>query len=78
MRFTLSNETRHAVEKSTGREYSELVKQPMHGLNGGDLATEKRHETRNCRIIPPRGSVYLQMGRVTPLDVVKRMIFNFK
>lgn len=77
MRFRLSNETLHAVEKSTGRKYSALVTQPMHGLNGSSLDAEK-HLKRNSCIIPPRGSVYLQLDRVTSLDVVKKMIFNFK
>jgi hypothetical protein len=43
-----------------------------------DVAWKSEQSNRSGRIIPPRGSVYLQMGRVTPLDVVKKFIFNFK
>lgn len=79
MRFKLSNETLRAVEKSTGCDYPSLVNRPMHGCPSAySVDAERRHIKENSHIIPPRGSVYLQMGRVTSLDVVKKFIFNFK
>jgi hypothetical protein len=79
MRFKLSNETLRSIEQKTGRTYSSLTSQPMRCMDrDADVAWKSEQSNRSGRIIPPRGSVYLQMGRVTPLDVVKKFIFNFK
>ena len=79
MRFKLSNETLRSLEHNTGRTYSSLTSQPMRRtVSDGHEVWKIEMLGKNKRIIPPRGSVYLQMHRVTPLKVVRNYIFRFR
>lgn len=79
MRFKLSNETLRSLEHNTGRTYSSLTSQPMRRtVSDGKEVWKSETLGRSKRIIPPRGSVYLQMHRVTPLTVARNYIFRFR
>ena len=79
MRFKLSNETLRSLEQNTGRTFSSLTSQPMRRtVSDGKEGWKTEKSGKNGRIIPPRGSVYLQMNRVTPLKVVRNHIFSFR
>lgn len=79
MRFKLSNETLRSLEHNTGRTYSSLTSQLMHRkVSDGNEVWKSDTLGKSKRIIPPRGSVYLQMSRVTPLKVVRNYIFRFR
>ena len=70
MRFKLSNETLRSLEHNTGRTYSSLTSQPMrHTVSDSNEVWKSETLGKSKRIIPPRGSVYLQTPatfRVSP------------
>lgn len=72
MKFSLSNDTRALIQRSTGLNRAQQQSVPLSEIHENDSS-----EGRNCyrikkpRDLKPRGSVYLQMGRVLSLKTVK-------
>lgn len=80
MRFKLREQTVRMLEESTGRKYESVVSRPMSKNAHGklDSASYSAYASENNRIIPPRGSVYLQTGRILPYEVVRQSLFESK
>ena len=70
MKFSLSNDSRTLIQKSTGLDYAH---QRCTAISNVD---SKRHgnsayKIKDSRDVAPRGSIYLQMGRIMSLHKVK-------
>lgn len=76
MNFKLSNETRRNLKISTGHDYAVLTTRPIGSFHGMKNASKSRLVSSHPRIIKPRGSVYLQLGRILPLSEVRKFIFG--
>lgn len=70
MKFALSNETREMIQNSTGLN---PVQQCRTALTQMKCATtdSKDYRAKGGHDIAPRGSIYLQMGRVMSLKKIK-------
>ena len=76
MNYKLSEETRRNLKSSTGQDYIVLTTRPINSFGGVDSISGSRLTTSHPRIIKPRGSVYLQMGRILTMSEVRRSIFK--
>lgn len=76
MNFKLSNETRRNLKISTGHDYAVLTTRPIGSFRGLKDASTSRLVSSHPRIIKPRGSVYLQLGRILPHAEVRKFIFK--
>ena len=70
MKFSLSNDSRTLIQQSTGLDYAH---QRCTAISNVD---SKRHgnsayKIKDSRDVAPRGSIYLQMGRIMSLHKVK-------
>lgn len=75
MVFTLSKETRGFIKDSTGMSPIEQKSIPLKEYGKMTSESQKKlYSCKNSRVIPPRGSVYLQMGRILSLSKVKRFL----
>ncbi|MBQ4161544.1 MAG: hypothetical protein IJD84_01430 [Parabacteroides sp.] len=75
MAFTLSGEMRDKIQNTTGLSHFDQQNIPVVELS--DCEMEKHRKLYACkksRVIPPRGSVYLQMGRILSLTKVKKFL----
>ena len=76
MNYKLSEETRKNLQISTGYDYATLTTRPLATFKARRDASDSRLASSNPRIIKPRGSVYLQLGRVLRLSTVRKFIFK--
>ena len=76
MNFKLSAETRKNLQVSTGHDYATLTTRPLSSFHAVGDSSNSRLASSHPRIIKPRGSVYLQLGRILHLSEVRRFIFK--
>ncbi len=77
MNYKLSNETRRNLKVSTGCDYAVLTKRPIVSFRAGRCTSSgSLLLSSNPRIIKPRGSVYLQLGRILSLSEIRKSIFE--
>ena len=76
MNYKLSNETRRNLNVSTGHEYAVLTTRPIGSFRPVEGSTTSHLVPLHPRIIKPRGSVYLQLGRVLTMSEVRKSIFK--
>lgn len=70
MNFTLSNVSRSLIQQSTGLDYTRQCSTAISDVKKEKHKTDD-YEIRNARDVAPRGSIYLQMGRIMSLRKVK-------
>lgn len=70
MNFSLSNDSRALIQQSTGLDN---VQQCSTTIFGTKTSTQgnRDYKIKNARDVAPRGSIYLQMGRIIPLLKIK-------
>lgn len=75
MTFRLNKKTEKLLTESTGIEYSRQIVMPMEQTFKG-ISEEKRkcYQCKSEQKISPRGSIYLQVGRVLSFRKVKNLI----
>lgn len=72
MKFSLSNDTRALIQRSTGLNRAQQQSVPLSEIHGnGSPEGRSCYRIKEPRDLKPRGSVYLQMGRVLSLQTVK-------
>lgn len=71
MKFSLNPTTCNSLKRVTGNDPRNVGMKPM-----GRSLHAKSEETKH--IIPPRGSIYLQLGKVMSLETVRDKITTFK
>lgn len=76
MNFKLSAETRRNLKVSTGHDYAVLTTHPLSTFRAMEGSSHSRLASVHPRIIKPRGSVYLQLGRILRLSEVRNFIFK--
>lgn len=76
MKFQLSKETLENIEFTTGRDYELLTTSPMAAFRATKDSSHNRLTSSHPRIIPPRGSVYLQTNRLMNLSEILKMLFK--
>lgn len=69
MKFTLSKDSRLLIQQSTGLNYTDQCVTAISDTRKGLKTNE--YKIRNARDVAPRGSIYLQMGRIMSLRKVK-------
>lgn len=73
IKFSLNSTTCNSLKRVTGNDPRTIGMRPMgRSLHAKDSCKEDKH------IIPPRGSIYLQQGKVIPLESVRDKIITFK
>lgn len=77
MKFQLSQNTRESLSHTTGYTYEELTTMPMATFKAKKSSKANRLKTSNMdgKIIPPRGSVLLQNGKVLGIAKVIKDLF---
>lgn len=70
MNFSLSDNTRRLIQQSTGLDYKNQCATAISGIK---TAVKKNYDymISEPRDVAPRGSIYLQMGRIMPLRKIK-------
>lgn len=76
MNYKLSDETRKNLKVSTGYDYATLTTRPLSSFHAVSGSSNSRLASSHHRIIKPRGSVYLQLGRILHLSEVRKFIFT--
>lgn len=72
MEFSLSNDTRVLIQRSTGLDMMQQRSVPLSEIHEKDSSEGRKcYRIKKPRDLKPRGSVYLQMGRVLSLKTVK-------
>lgn len=75
MLFSLSAETRNLIQESTGLSPKEQVNVPVNGYSGHVSSRQKRmYSCGKSRVVSPRGSVYLYLGRILPYAKVRKFL----
>lgn len=75
MAFRLSKASKRLLTQSTGIDYKYQVAIPLDKvLEQVPLKNRQRYKIKSVREISPRGSVYLQVGRILSLSKVKKLI----
>ena len=73
IKFSLNAATCNSLKRMTGNDPRNIGMKPMgRSLHVKDSCKESKH------IIPPRGSIYLQQGKVMSLETVRNKITAFK
>lgn len=70
MRFALSSETRGMIQHSTGLNHAQQCNTAITQMKAA-TSESSDYQVKGGRDIAPRGSIYLQMGRVMSLKKVK-------
>lgn len=76
MRFTMTKDARRACEIISGMDYQTLQSVSLGGSRGKPSTGQPGRQTTD--IVAPRGSVYLQQGRISSLQKAKNAISRFK
>lgn len=77
MDYKLSNETRRNIKCTTGYDYATLTTSPLASFHAmRDSSAKHLSPSRQATIIKPRGSIYLQLGRVISVSKIKKMFFK--
>lgn len=76
MNYKLSNETRRNLKVSTGHDYAALTTRPIGSFRTLKGSSGSHLVCSHPRIIKPRGSVYLQLGRILSMSDVRKSIFE--
>lgn len=76
MNYKLSNETRRNLKVSTGHDYAVLTTRPIGSFHNVEGGSTSHLVSSRPRVIKPRGSVYLQLGRILPMSEVRKSIFK--
>ena len=76
MNYKLSSETRRNLKVSTGQDYSVLTTRPIGAFHAKVGSVSSHLVSSHPRIIKPRDSVYLQLGRILPMSEVRKSIFK--
>lgn len=72
MKFSLNNDTRALIQRSTGLNRAQQQSVPLSEIHeNGSSEGRNCYRIKKLRDLKPRGSVYLQMGRVLSLKTVK-------
>lgn len=74
--YKLSKETRRNLNVSTGHDYAVLTTRPIGTFRVAEGATTSHLVSSHPRVIKPRGSIYLQLGRVLSMSKVRKSIFK--
>lgn len=75
MTFRLNKKTEQFLTESTGIDYCRQVVTPMEQtLKGITVEKRKSYFCKSAQKVSPRGSVYLQVGRVLSFQKVKNLI----
>ena len=75
MSFSLSSETRNLIHESTGLSPIEQVSVPVNGYSEHVSELQKKlYSCEKSRVVSPRGSVYLYLGRILSYKKVKRFL----
>lgn len=76
MNYKLSNETRRNLKASTGHDYTILTTRPIGSFHAVKSPSTSHLVSSRPRVIKPRGSVYLQLGRILSMSEVRKSIFK--
>ena len=70
MKFSLSDDSRMLIQQSTGLDYAHLC---FTAISDVDSKTHgnSTYKIKDPQDVVPRGSIYLQMGRIMSLHKVK-------
>lgn len=74
MRFVLNPNARKAIEKSVGVSCAELQMKSLSRFRESKSSCKAKVSVRQ---IKPRGSIYLQLGRMASMDKMKKVIQDF-
>lgn len=72
MKFSLSNDSRELIMQSTGLNHDLQCSTAISGINDATKRCgAEGYQIKESKDVSPRGSIYLQMGRVLSLKKVK-------
>lgn len=70
MKFSLSNDSRTLIQQSTGLDYAHQCSTAISNVDSKGHGNSA-YKIKDSRDVAPRGSIYLQMGRIMSLHKVK-------
>lgn len=73
MNFTLSNDSRTLIERSTGLTCAQQCSTSFSNVRSVSHV-KSDYKMKEQRDVAPRGSIYLQMGRILSLKKVKSFL----
>lgn len=72
MKFSLSNDSRELIMQSTGLNHDLQCSTVITGINAATKKSRaEEYKVKGSKDVTPRGSIYLQMGRIMSLLKVK-------